>query len=455
CTFADGKRKGENDFEKPRFAEIYLCASDKDQANIVYKDSAKMAEVHKTLNRHKICQVRRGFKEVRNTRTGSVLKVLSKIAHTKHGYSPSHIFFDEVHAYPNFDLVDTLTEGTDLAEEQQLIVFMSTAGFRNESPEAYKLYQYALAVHRGEVEDETLLPAIYAMEEGDDWQDPEVWGKCNPGMGKAILLPNFERWAENARKDPEAKRSFCRLGLNQWQKGSTSDKAPIPDAVWAKCRGPSRDWMERRFRGQVAYGGLDLCTISGLTAFVLLIKPEEEEGEFILPYFWLPEENAAAKGDEDEADYAGWGASGDIDLTPGNIIHREAIRAKVLWAQGHFRLKAGFNVRHEDQFVRELRAKQVDLVEVSQSYKTLTDPCSKVREAAFSEGISHPGNAAMSFCIGNMRLKESPEGEKIPNARASLGPICGARALVWAKAVEIYDPIKKFPYDERGAIYAR
>ena len=51
-----------------------------------------------------------------------------------------------------------------------------------------------------------------------------------------------------------------------------------------------------RLEGRVCYGGLDLSSTTDITAFVLVLQPEDEDDKYIiLPYFWIPEDNIYIK----------------------------------------------------------------------------------------------------------------------------------------------------------------
>lgn len=96
-------------------AEVYVCASDKDNAGIVFNAAvfmlttapwtAKMiarGELH-IVDSRKLIEYRR---KVATANGGSkwvvlgIMKVLSSEAYSKHGYKPSCVIFDELHAQP-------------------------------------------------------------------------------------------------------------------------------------------------------------------------------------------------------------------------------------------------------------------------------------------------------------------------------------------------------------------
>ena len=79
---------------------------------------------------------------------------------------------------------------------------------------------------------------------------------------------------------------------------------------------------EYELEGRVCYGGLDLSSTTGITAFVLVFPPIDEEDKFvILPYFWLPEETLELRVKRDHIPYDIWERQGYIQTTEGNVVH--------------------------------------------------------------------------------------------------------------------------------------
>jgi phage terminase large subunit-like protein len=86
-------------------AEVYSCAADKDQARIVFGVAKRMVELDETLSG--IVKCYRDVLEV--PETGSTYKALSSEAFTKEGLNPSLVVFDELHAQPNDELYDVMS----------------------------------------------------------------------------------------------------------------------------------------------------------------------------------------------------------------------------------------------------------------------------------------------------------------------------------------------------------
>src|SRR5690606_19108048 len=90
-------------------AEIYSAAADRDQAAIVFEIAKENVLRNPVLERNSTTYLRSIVH--RSAKTGILkgsYKVLSADAHTKHGYNPYGIIFDELHAQPNRELWDVL-----------------------------------------------------------------------------------------------------------------------------------------------------------------------------------------------------------------------------------------------------------------------------------------------------------------------------------------------------------
>jgi phage terminase large subunit-like protein len=128
-------------------AEILSAAADRDQAAIVFEMARGMVEASPAMS--KIATVYR--RSIVVPRTGSVYKVISAEAYSKHGMNPHGIIFDELHAQPDRELYDVLTTGQG-ARRQPLTIAITTAGFDRESI-CYELYDYGRKIEAGVLQD--------------------------------------------------------------------------------------------------------------------------------------------------------------------------------------------------------------------------------------------------------------------------------------------------------------
>ena len=99
-------------------AEVYSCASDRQQAAIVFDVAVDMVRQNPTLS--KLIKIIPSTKRMVYQPTGSIYQVLSSEVATKHGLNVSACIFDELHTQPTRALYDVMTQGSGDARRQPL-----------------------------------------------------------------------------------------------------------------------------------------------------------------------------------------------------------------------------------------------------------------------------------------------------------------------------------------------
>lgn len=80
--------------------------------------------------------------------------------------------------------------------------------------------------------------------------------------------------------------------------------------------------MIDNLRGRECYGGLDLSSSNDITALVLIFPPTVDDDKYyVLPFFWIPEENLKLRVRRDHVPYDIWEKQGFLNTTEGNVIH--------------------------------------------------------------------------------------------------------------------------------------
>ena len=90
-------------------AEVYVAACDREQATIIHSVAAQMIRNNDELKQG--IKIRDSVKRIIFEKTGSYAQALSSEVPTKHGLNSHAVLFDELHAQPNADLWNILTEG--------------------------------------------------------------------------------------------------------------------------------------------------------------------------------------------------------------------------------------------------------------------------------------------------------------------------------------------------------
>lgn len=227
-------------------AEVYSCASDRQQAAIVFDVAVDMVKQNPTLS--KLIKIIPSTKRMVYQPTGSIYQVLSSEVATKHGLNVSACIFDELHTQPTRALYDVMTQGSGDARKQPLWFFLTTAGTDRNSV-CWEVHQKALDILEGRKHDPRFYPVVYGLPDDADWQDEQNWYKCNPSLGYTITIDKVRDAYHKALETPADENMFRQLRLNQWVKQSIRW---MPMDKWDECGGVVDPYQ---LEGRACYAG--------------------------------------------------------------------------------------------------------------------------------------------------------------------------------------------------------
>jgi len=292
-------------------AEVYGCASDRQQASIVFDVAVEMVNQCPALKKR--MKLLPSVKRMVYMPTNSFYQVLSSEVASKHGYNVHGVIFDELHAQPNRELYDVMTKGSGDARMQPLYFLITTAGTDRNSI-CWEIHQKALDILEGRKIDHTFYPVIYGIDDDDDWTDETNWYKASPSLGVTVDIEKLREAFRSAKENPAEENLFRQLRLNQWVKQSLRW---MPMDKWDACAFLVD--MEE-LKGKPCYAGLDLSSSIDITAFVLVFPPENEEDKYqVLPFFWIPEDNLNLRVRRDHVPYDVWERQGYLKTTEGML----------------------------------------------------------------------------------------------------------------------------------------
>ncbi|MFP4066227.1 MAG: terminase large subunit [Spirochaetaceae bacterium] len=429
--------------DKEPQAEVYSAAADREQASIVYHAAKRMIELSPALAKR--CKVIDSTKRVIHN-NGSYYRVLSGEAYTKHGYSPHGVIFDELHAQPNRELVDTLTLGSGAARSQPVYFLITTAGNDRHSV-CYEYHEYARQVRDGVIEDPTFLPVLYGAGEEDDWTDPKLWWRANPSMGQTILEEDMAAECRRAEHNPALENRFRQLRLNQWVK---QESRFIPMHAWDACAPrPELD----SFRGADFYGGLDLASTTDIAAFVAVHV--DDEGYFnVFAKLWIPQESIEERVRRDKVPYEQWVREGWIEATPGNVVDYRTIRQRIIEFGTEYELRElAYDRWGATQLSQDLDEEGLTVIPFGQGYASMSGPTKELIRLILAGAVRHGGNPVLRWMADNMVVRTDPAGNLKPDKDKSSEKIDGIVALIMAldRAIRHMDSSESV-YSERGLL---
>lgn len=433
--------------DKEERAEVYSCASDRQQASIVFEVAADMVRMCPSLMKR--CKILAANKRIIYLPTNSFYQVLSAEAFSKHGFNIHGVVYDELHTAPNRKLFDVMTKGSGDARTQPLYFLITTAGTDIHSI-CYEQHQKAKDIIEGRKHDSTFYPVIFGADPEDDWSDPKVWKKANPSLGITVQMDKVEAAFESARQNPAEENTFRQLRLNQWVKQAIRW---MPMEKWDAVK---KDFTEESLLGRECYGGLDLSSTGDITSIVLVFPPtREDENYYVLPYFWIPEENMEKRVLKDHVPYDIWEKKGYLISTEGNVIHYDFIEKFIEDLGKKFNIKEiAFDRWGAVQLSQDLDGMGFTVIPFGQGFSSMSSPTKELMNLVLAKKFYHNGHPVLRWNMDNVCVRTDPAGNIKMDKSKSSEKIDGAVALVMAldRAIRNQGGSESV-YDSRGLLF--
>ena len=426
-------------------AEVYGCASDRQQASIVFDVAVDMVDQCPAL-RKRIKPVM-SVKRLVYKPTNSFYQVLSAEAYTKHGLNVHAVVFDELHAQPGRDLYDVMTKGSGDARLQPLFFLITTAGTDRNSI-CWEVHQKAMDILAGRKIDPTFYPVIYGIPDDADWGLEENWYKANPSLGHTIDIEKVRSAYQSARENPAEENLFRQLRLNQWVKQSVRWMSMH---AWDECAFATDP---ETLRGRICYGGLDLSSTTDVTAFVLVFPPQGDGDKFlVLPFFWIPADNIATRVRRDHVPYDVWQQQGYLKTTEGNVVHYGFIESFIEELNTRYHIKEiAFDRWGAVQMVQNLEGMGFTVVPFGQGYKDMSPASKELMKLTLEKKLAHGGHPVLRWMMDNVYVRTDPAGNIKPDKEKSTERIDGAVAMIMALDRAIRNENPGSVYDGRGIL---
>lgn len=431
-------------------AEVYSAATKKDQARIVF-DSAKAMVLKSPILRKRVGCFKNSLAFLE---TFSKFEPLGADEDSLDGLNVHCALVDELHAHPKRGLWDVLETATG-AREQPLMFAITTAGFTRGV--CYEVRGYVLRIL------EELLPSdeatdatfgfIATIDEGDDWKDPAVWPKANPGLcDPADPYPlDLGPAAQKAANLPAAQNNFLCKRLNVWTSQATRW---LPMDAWDNC-GDEVD--PEALKGRLCFVGLDLSSTTDITARVNLFPPTPEDPKWrVLPNFYCPENKVRLVSQGytvDRVPYDLWQKQGLLTVTPGNVVDYRLVKRDILADAKIYPVREiAFDPWNATQLALELEQEGFVMAEIRQGVKTLSEPCKKFEGIVLDGLLAHGANDVLRWMAGNVAVRMDSNENFAPVKNESTGRIDGIVATINALARAIVYLDDPSVYEERGII---
>lgn len=394
-----------------RYAQIFCCATKKDQAAIVMREMKKLMDSNEYVKdkfkiysgNHFICKI-----------TDAQLAPLSSDANTLDGLGVDLAIIDEYGAHPNADLYNVMLSSQMYKPDAQICIITTAYPNTLTSP-AYAERCMVMDMFDGKIpKNDRYFGLIYELDQediendGEDgWKNPELWAKSNPLLAEfPIIMDKMKNDFQDALSNPEKMRGFMTKNLNIWLVGEGA-KSYLEYKAWQEC-----EVEEISFKGKEVVVGIDMSKTTDLTGISIIAK--DEYGKVLIKSkAFLPEEIIVKKETLDKLPYSSYIYSGKdwLGTTPGKYVNQIVIEDYIRSIEAKYECKIkkiafdSWNALH----LMSSLAEDYEVVDVKMSYKYFSPVLKRFREVVYDKGVEHEFNPILNFCVGNAVTKEDTQ----------------------------------------------
>jgi phage terminase large subunit-like protein len=275
--------------------------------------------------------------------------------------------------------------------------------------------------------------SLYSAPKDLDPFEEETIRLANPAFGDFLNAQEVMAMAHDADRMPAREAEFRNLVLNQRVEVSHPF---VSRSAWNACGGPVGD-----LHNVPVYAGLDLSSVSDLTAFVMIGRIGRVWN--VKPTFWLPEEGLPEKSQKDRVPYDVWHDDGHLQTTPGHSVSYEYVAEFLFkmfaeydirklafddWGMVHLQpwlIKAGFSEQVIEERFHKFR----------QGGKTMAPALRDLEQAIREQEVAHGGQPVLAMCAACAVIDGKDDSTRRLSKNKSTGRIDGMVALAMAVGV--------------------
>lgn len=402
-------------------AEVYSIATKKEQAKIVWEESKRMIKKSPELNKRIRCLIGGIYYDYND----SYFRALASDSNSLDGLNSHCVIADEVHAWKDKNLLDVMYDSMS-AREQPLLIETSTMGTVRQNVFDVE-YDYASQVIDGVIQDETLLPIIYELDDEKEWTDEEAWYKANPSLGVIKSLKDLRDKVERAKANPiELVNLLCK-DFNVRQNSMNA---------WLTFEDLNNEEVYSEWKDCYVIGGVDLSSTTDLCCGTLLgvVKGKIR----VKQMYWIPNNYLDKKISEDKIPYDKWiklgwmRLSGESkidyhDITKWFIEEVQANDLRPLWI--------GYDSWNANFWCDDMKENGFDMVEVRQGYKTESAPLKQLKADLMDKKINYNNNPILKWNLSNVAIKQDDNDNIMITKEKSRQRIDGVASLMDAYVV--------------------
>ena len=383
--------------DKEGSPQIYNIATMLDQAKLGFNAAVKMVRQSPMLS----ANIRKRTADLYFDKNFGFIKALASNSNSLDGLDVHCAVIDELAAIKNRDIYDLIKQAMG-ARRQPLLFCITTNGFVRDGIFDAQ-YAYASAVLDGTIRDDRFLPFVYELDSVEEWDNPKMWIKANPGLGTIKSKDYLEQMVSKAKSDPSFKPTVMVKDFNMKQN---------PVTAWLRFEEIVNEetFDMQKVSNSYAIGGCDLSATTDLTCATLLIRKPNDENIYVLQHYFLPQskidflEQTKSK----EAPYKLWSEQGWLTINEGAAVDYsnvtkwfvemvEKYDIRPLWIC-YDRALSGY-------WVPEMEEYGFEMEKTAQGPFTWSQPMKEMGAAFHEHKVVYNNNPILRWCLANTASK--------------------------------------------------
>ena len=396
--------------DKEKGSEGYMIANSSQQASIAFthakEQCSSLDPKGKIFSRYR--------SQIRIPLLNSKIQILSADTSRLDGLNPSVFCVDEYHSSKTTENYNILRTGQG-SRKNPLGIIISSAGFLvGEDYPLYAAWENATEVLQGTKNQDTLFAAIYQLDAEDQYDDESCWIKANPTLGGSISYKFLREQVEQAKNNPSQEVSIKTKNFNIW---CTSEVTWIPREDLMKY---SKKFDINNFKDDeyYCYSGVDLGSVSDLTAVAYLIKKEDKFYIFCDAY--IP--TGSIEKSKNKELYRKWIREGYLKVTHGDRMNYEEVVHDILEFNKEIPiLEIAYDKYNAIEWARKCSEEGLVLTPFSQTKGNFNLATKEFERRLYNGDIVLIDSPVIRWCFANAML----EYDKLENCK----PVKGAGSM--------------------------
>lgn len=406
-------------------AQVIAAANSKEQAKILLNAATSLS---KSLDPKK--EVLKSYRaEIKFPATDSFLKIVSADTSKLDGLNCSTFIIDEYHEARDTKMWDVLKSSQGM-RRNGLGIIITTSGFDKTKP-CYKKREVCVEILHKLKKDDSIFAAIYTLDDGDDWTDPDVWIKSCPCLDITVTSKYMREQINSATLNPSEEVGVKTKTLNLW---CDSAKVWLPESYLVKAS-QQVNWED--FRDLPCYVGVDLAATSDLTAVSYLVV--KDDLYYFKTDYYLPESALREKPDRETYKY--WKQMGLLTVTEGNVTDYDYITNDIMKYSNVVSIqKVGYDKYNATQWAISATELGLPLEEYPQTLGNFNKPTREMERLLLSGKAVVDNNEITRWCFKNVTLKSDYNGNVKPNKAINAKKIDGTISMIQALGMYLSTP---------------